>query len=97
MSKLTGYVHVKNRRDHGSLDSLATITVDVREQILPWQARGLSYTRSGYGGRIPTQYMVRFNGKWRRVYCAIYSNSGTLYIGNLGKDHETKIVQIDRD
>ena len=42
---------------------------------------GLSWTASGYGSRIPTRYMVRtIDSKWRRVYCAIFSNSGTLYV-----------------
>ena len=35
---------------------------------------------SGYGRKIATDYMVRFdNGPWRRVYCYCFSNSGTLY------------------
>lgn len=42
---------------------------------------GLSWTASGYGAKIPTRYMVRtIDNVWRRVYCAIYSNSGTLYV-----------------
>jgi hypothetical protein len=36
---------------------------------------------TGYGKRIPTQYMVRtIDQKWRRVYCVCYSNVGTLYV-----------------
>ena len=36
---------------------------------------------SGYGPKQPTGYMVRvnFETKWRRVYCAIYSNAGSVY------------------
>ena len=56
-------------------------TVECKVEPLEWQKQGLSYTASGYGSRIPTQYMVRFNNRWRRVYCYIYSNIGTLYIG----------------
>ena len=42
---------------------------------------GLSWTATGYGSKIPTRYMVRtIDNKWRRVYCAIYSNIGTLYV-----------------
>jgi len=42
---------------------------------------GLSWTATGYGTKIPTRYMVRtIDSKWRRVYCCIYSNSGTLYV-----------------
>ena len=55
--------------------------VESRESPLWWQKLNLSYTASGYGSRIPTESMVRFNGRWRRVYCYIFSNSGTCYIG----------------
>jgi len=27
--------------------------------------------------------MIRWYGKWRRVYCCIFSNIGTCYIGKL--------------
>jgi hypothetical protein len=38
-------------------------------------------SRTGYGAKIPTQYMVRtIDQTWRRVYCMIYSNSGTCYV-----------------
>lgn len=39
---------------------------------------------SGYGARIPTRYMIRRREKgaqWQRVYCHIYSNVGSLYVG----------------
>jgi hypothetical protein len=42
---------------------------------------GLQYTATGYGARIPTTQMIHYCGKWRRVYCAIFSNAGTCYIG----------------
>ena len=44
--------------------------------------RGLSYTRTGYGKKIPTATMVRLPGdpRWRRVYCCVYSNIGTCYV-----------------
>ena len=77
------YIHGKSVRPDGSSDCHFTVKVDAKESPLPWQVLGLSYTASGYGRRIPTRYMVRFNGKWRRVYCYIFSNSGTLYVGKL--------------
>lgn len=52
---------------------------------------GLSFTASGYGSRIPTPYMIEYRGKLRRVYCMIFSNSGTLYIG---KRSENLIVDV---
>lgn len=64
--------------------------VMVRE--LPWQKAGLSYTATGYGAKIPTRYMVRtINQKWRRVYCAVFSNVGTCYVMH-GK--EKTIVEV---
>lgn len=37
-------------------------------------------TVSGYGGKIPTDAMIRYAGRWHRVYVMIWSNSGTAYI-----------------
>jgi len=58
------------------------IPVPAKIEPLWWQTRGLSYTASGYGRRIPTRHMVQIPGspRWRRVYCCIYSNSGTCYV-----------------
>lgn len=43
-------------------------------------------SRTGYGYKIPTAYRVRtIDQKWRRVYCMIYSNVGTLYVMEKGK------------
>jgi len=61
-----------------------TIAVESRESPLWWQERGLSYTASGYGLKIPSRHMVRWNGKWRRVYICCVSNSGSAYIGKPG-------------
>lgn len=41
-------------------------------------------TVTGYGARIPSPYMVKHNGKWRRVYIACYGNAGSAYIGKPG-------------
>ena len=39
-----------------------------------------SNSKTGYGDKIPTQYMVFIANKWRRVYCRQYSNIGTCYV-----------------
>jgi len=38
--------------------------------------------KDGYGRKISMPYLVRLNGKgpWRRVYCTIFSNIGSLWI-----------------
>ena len=80
---MTAYIQTTATRPDGSRDSFASIAVDSKIAPLWWHDKGLSYTASGYGKRIPTRHMVRFNDKWRRVYCCIYSNIGTCYIGQL--------------
>ena len=77
----------------GKNDSFLTERVEIKTELLPWQERGLSYTATGYGRRIPTPYKVKTGGKWRRVYCCVFSNSGTLYIGKLSDEAVT--VQIE--
>jgi len=51
-------------------------------------------TASGYGGKIPTRHMIRYAGRWRRVYAMLYSNSGTAYVVVNGEDH---ILDIDTE
>lgn len=79
----TAYIHTHSKRLDGSRDSFATISVDLIEAPLWWQLIGLQQTASGYGSRLVTPYKVKFNDRWRRVYCRQYSNAGTLYIGRL--------------
>lgn len=61
-----------------------TVNVPVREVPLPHHLRGLSYTATGYGSRIPTVYQVQWQRRWRRVYAACYSNVASTYIGKAG-------------
>lgn len=64
------------------------ITPDaVKEELMPHQKLGLQFTASGYGSKIPTSRMARVGKKWYRIYCACYSNSGTLYIVKGGKHY----------
>lgn len=64
----------------GHIDLYHTPAADQRERPLPWQLAGKSYTASGYGRKIPSRLQVRYQGRWRRVYVCIFSNSGTAYI-----------------
>ena len=41
---------------------------------------------TGYGRKIPTGYMLRYSGRWHRVYMMQYGNSGTPYIRAQGED-----------
>lgn len=59
-----------------------SVAIETRNNPLPWQLAGRSFTASGYGRRTPTTRMVRMPGetRWRRVYCCISSNAGTMYV-----------------
>jgi hypothetical protein len=57
-----------------------TVAAEVRDAPMWHHERGLSYTRTGYGNKLPQPWQVKWNGRWRRVYCACFSNLGTNYI-----------------
>ena len=81
-------------RSDGTRDSFLTQSVPVKYAPMAHHLAGLTWTASGYGARIPMPYMVQVFGKWRRVYCRIYSNIGTLFIGR--KYDGTQIIDIER-
>ena len=80
-------------RSDGTRDSFLTQSVPVKHAPMAHHLAGLNWTASGYGARIPMPYMVQVHGKWRRVYCRIYSNIGTLFIGR--KYDGTQIIDIE--
>lgn len=82
-------------RPDGTRDSFLTQSVPVKHAPMPHHLAGLTWTASGYGARIPMPYMVQVFGKWRRIYCRIYSNIGTLFIGR--KYDGTQIIDIEKD
>jgi hypothetical protein len=83
---------IKSGHRAGELVRLNCSGPAVMVRPLWWQQKGLSYTATGYGSKIPTRFMVRTIGqKWRRVYCAIFSNVGTCYVMH-GK--EKTIVEV---
>lgn len=54
---------------------------------------------TGYGGRIPTRYMLRLGKRWHRVYMMQYGNAGTPYVRTKGGDRVLEIEtehRIDR-
>jgi hypothetical protein len=57
-----------------------TVKVQSRHQLAPRKGQ----TQSGYGAAMPSDHMVKYNGRWRRVYVANHGNAGTAYIGKPG-------------
>jgi hypothetical protein len=51
-----------------------------------------NYSATGHGSKIPTMCMIKYLNVWRRIYCAIFSNNGTLWCNVNG---EQIIVYID--
>lgn len=93
---MQAFIHGANYRANGDKDTFWTTRVPAKRAPMAHHSNPrLTWTASGYGARIPTEYMVQFNGRWRRVYCRIYSNVGTLYIGRLAEVGERITVQID--
>lgn len=76
----TAYIHGHCERADGSKDSFWTREVESKDAPMRHHLAGLSWTASGYGRAIPSRTMIKFNGRWRRVYVRIFSNSGTAYI-----------------
>lgn len=76
----------------GTQGPFRTESVPVFYCPLALQLSGRQYTASGYGAKIPTAYMVKFEGRMYRVFCRIYSNAGTRFIVFRG---ERIIVNID--
>jgi hypothetical protein len=60
--------------------TIGNSSYEAKVSLLPWQKRNLSYTRTGYGSKIPSPYKVFYKGVWRRIYCTVYGNSGTSWI-----------------
>lgn len=68
---------------HGSWGGpYLTERVSVKETRRPLSGA----TVSGYGKRLPTAFMIQYNGTWRRVRCTCYSNAGTLWARVNGVD-----------
>ena len=83
----TGDVNLRNNQMSGSVELPALpdgviwpSPLVMSERMLEWQRRGVQYTATGYGTKIPTSKVIRWSdGKVRRVYCDIYSNVGSCY------------------
>ena len=63
----------------------------IEDRPLDWQLMGLQQTASGYGRKLTSSRMLRFDndprGRWRRVYITIFSNSGTAWIVYQGQKY----------
>ena len=60
------------------------LPVEFKVDPLDHHLHGLSYTVTGYGNKIPSRYMVKYNGRWHRVYSCCFSNTSREYICSKG-------------
>jgi hypothetical protein len=67
-----------------------TVEVDVEKDFISrplwFHKQGLQQTASGYGRRLKTEYLFKWQGRLRRVLCCQISNAGTLYIETKDKN-----------
>lgn len=66
------------------------------ESVLVTEAPTYGRTVTGYGGKIPTRYMLKYAGRTRRVYAMAYGNSATLYIVVNGEDRILDHITSER-
>lgn len=59
---------------------LKRLTAEMVQDAKIMEAPRSGRTQSGYGQRLPTQYMVRIAGRWHRVYMVLISNAGSAYV-----------------
>lgn len=71
-------------------EPMQTVSCELAIADLPPKRR---MTSTGYSQKAPTEYMLRLEGKWRRVYSFCISNTATLFIGK--SLSEGQIVNID--
>ena len=62
------------------MDKIDADNYEIKEELLYAHKKGLMFTRTGYGSKIPTTKKIKYNNRWYRIYCQIYSNCGTCYI-----------------
>lgn len=74
--KLTAYL----QHGRGTKGPFQTERVDIKETERPF-----FHSATGYGRKIPTEYMVKWLGRWRRVYVCQVSNASSFYIVSQGE------------
>lgn len=82
---------------YGNANNLPMITIKADDVIyapLWFHLQGLSQTASGYGSKLATEYKLKHNGRLYRVYCAIYSNIGRLYIVSNGIELTVNLNEV---
>lgn len=58
---------------------------DLIDAPMWYHLKGLSQTASGYGRKLNTGLKLNLNGRLYRIYCTIFSNSGTNWISVRGE------------
>ncbi|WCO82008.1 hypothetical protein vBPpSSYP_26 [Pseudomonas phage vB_PpS_SYP] len=61
-------------------EPMRTVAVPHKQELMKHHHLELSFTRTGYGSKIPSMYKVQYQGRWYRVYSICYSNVSTEYI-----------------
>jgi hypothetical protein len=74
-----------NQKYPNSINYLPDDTEIKDAKLLWWQKQGLQQTATGYGSKLTTTKLAKYNGRFYRVYCMIYGNIGSCYIMTKGQ------------
>ena len=64
----------------GTQGPFQTVSAPYKHAPMAHHLRGLQWTASGYGRAIPSEHMVKWEGRWRRVYVCRQGNAGTAFL-----------------
>lgn len=75
----------KDITDGGAIVCCQDFREDLIDAPLWFHKKGLQETASGYGSKLTTRFKIRFEKKDYRVYCTLFSNSGSSWFKVKGK------------
>lgn len=61
--------------------------LEIVEKPLWFHKRNLMQTATGYGKKLTTSRMLKWNNRLYRIYCSIFSNIGTCYVISKGEEY----------
>jgi hypothetical protein len=53
---------------------------ELKREPLWFHKRNLMQTATGFGEQLKTEWMIKIENRWHRIFCRIYSNIGLLFI-----------------
>jgi len=87
-------------KEYREFDKVLYLDLELSDILAIYRTKKIpvNYSRSGYGKKLPTQYMIQtIDKKLHRVYCICYSNIGSLWINYKSKKPMIETAMLDYD